>query len=101
MPQVELVYFDGCPNLPEAREELRAAMGRAGLPPIWTEWNLTDPAIPERVLGYASPTVLVDGADVAGGCREVGLRCAVDGAPAAEAIRRALSDAPDGRTHLR
>jgi len=103
MPQVELIYFEGCALLPEAREELRAALLAADMEPEWTEWDLTAGEAPERILGYSSPTVLVNGIDVADGTREPGLRCAVGGAPTAEVIVRALSrsNAPDGHTHLR
>ena len=103
MPQIELVYFEGCALLSEAREELRAALLAADLTAEWTEWDLTSEGTPDRILGYASPTVLVNGVDVADGNREAGLRCAVAGAPTAEVILRALSrsDAPDARTHSR
>ena len=100
MHQVELIYFEGCAGLPEAREELRAALLAADLEPQWTEWDLTLEGAPGRILGYASPTVLVNGVDVSGGIREEGLRCAVAGAPTAEVILRALSrsNAPDAHT---
>ena len=103
MAQVELIYFEGCALLPEAREELRAALVAADLDAKWTEWDQSADGAPPRILGYSSPTVLVNGVDVANGTREAGLRCAVGGAPTAEVILRALSrsSAPDEHTHSR
>lgn len=66
MPAVELVAFDGCPNRERARENLRAALGEAGLPAVWRELDPGDPDLPVHARGYGSPTILVDGRDVAG-----------------------------------
>ena len=89
---VELIYFDGCPNADAARENLRVALEAAQLPPTWQEWNQYDPEAPERIKQYGSPTVLVDGRDVTG--QDAGVAasaCRADGAPAVDAIRSALS----------
>ncbi len=64
---VELVYDLGCPNVDRARESLAHALQETGVPAVWTEWRTDDPACPERLRGYGSPTVLVNGADVAPG----------------------------------
>jgi len=64
---VELVYDRDCPNVPAAREQLLAAFKAAGREPSWQEWDVSLAAVPEHVRGYGSPTILVDGADVAGG----------------------------------
>lgn len=63
---IELVYDADCPNAPAARVALRSACARAGLAPVWTEWERSDPGAPARVRRWGSPTVLVDGRDVAG-----------------------------------
>lgn len=83
---VELVYDADCPNVGAARAELLRAFGRAGLAPRWQEWRAGDPAAPPHVRGYGSPTVLVDGRDVAGeapgaGGRSCRLYAGGDGAP--------------------
>lgn len=64
---VELIYDPGCPNLVAAREVLAQALRDAGMPTVWTEWNSDDPSCPERVRGLGSPTILVNGKDVAPG----------------------------------
>jgi mercuric ion transport protein len=64
-PVIELVYDLTCPNVERCREALRAAMAHVGLPPSWTEWDRNDPATPAVYRPYGSPTVLVDGRDIA------------------------------------
>jgi len=64
-PRVELVYEEGCPNIEPARELLLRAFETAGLTPRWSEWDIAESDAPERVRGYGSPTILVDGDDVA------------------------------------
>jgi hypothetical protein len=66
MIQVELIYDSDCPAAPQARENLSEAMLRAGLAPRWVEWERSSPDAPERVRAYGSPTILIDGRDVAG-----------------------------------
>jgi hypothetical protein len=64
---VELVYDPECPNVDAARRVLARVLRGAGLPAVWTEWRTDDPTCPESHLGYGSPTVLVNGDDVAPG----------------------------------
>lgn len=91
-PQIELVYFTGCPHVDQARAALREALATIGLPEKWDEWNQYDPAAPKRVQGYGSPTVLVAGRDVTGYPRmATGSACRVDGVASADTIRAALS----------
>ena len=65
MKTVELVYDRACPHVAAARRHLLAAFSRAGLRPLWTEWDRDGPDSPTRVRGLASPTILVDGRDIA------------------------------------
>lgn len=65
-PRVELVYERTCPNIEATREQLLRAFDEAKLTPHWSEWETGRPETPERVRGYGSPTILVDGEDVAG-----------------------------------
>lgn len=46
---------------------LTLALQAAGAPAVWTEWNTEEPACPRDRLGYGSPTILVNGKDVAPG----------------------------------
>jgi len=66
MIEVELIYDADCPAAAQARDNLREAMLRAGLAPEWVEWERSSPDAPERVRAYGSPTILVNGRDVAG-----------------------------------
>ncbi|MFQ5747030.1 MAG: hypothetical protein ACE5HF_07395 [Gemmatimonadota bacterium] len=98
--KIELVYDRGCPNVEAARDVLRRALGAAGLPPEWKEWDREAPGSPAHAKRYGSPTVLVGGADVSGGGAESEANCcrvyeAADGGlrgvPALEDIVRALA----------
>ncbi|HSM09259.1 MAG TPA: alkylmercury lyase [Gemmatimonadota bacterium] len=88
--RIELIFFDGCPNAEQARENLRAIPGVVS----WVEWNLSSPDTPDRFRRYGSPTVLVDGRDVTGeaapGDEGEAMSCRTDGAPSTAVIRRAL-----------
>ncbi len=64
---VELVYDAGCPHLGQARSVLSRALQEAGAPAVWTEWCADDPACPESRRRLGSPTILVNGEDVAPG----------------------------------
>lgn len=65
--QIELVYDPGCPNVDRARDILTAACRELDVPAVWTEWNSEDPACPPRARNLGSPSILVNGEDVAPG----------------------------------
>jgi hypothetical protein len=65
-PLVELVFDRNCPNVPAAREGIRQALTRAGLPIEWREWERASAQTLDRLRGFGSPTVLVGGVDVVG-----------------------------------
>ena len=99
MAKVELIYNVGCPNVESARNLLLQALAAAGLSPRWEEWDEQDPESPAHARGYRSPTILVDGRDVAGpaeGNRSDSCRVYVDiqgetsGVPSIEAVQSAL-----------
>ncbi|HSM36116.1 MAG TPA: hypothetical protein VK837_06955 [Longimicrobiales bacterium] len=105
--RIDLIYFEGCPNAFQARENIRAATLQAlGTPGEWAEWDLMDDSTPEEFRRYGSPTVLVDGHDVTGGVEEVtggvkdvtggvedvrAMACRADGAPSVELIAAKLA----------
>ena len=69
MGTIELIYDANCPNVPEARKQLREAFAMLDAAPRWQEWCTDDPNIPEHARGYGSPTILVDGRDLGGSGR--------------------------------
>jgi mercuric ion transport protein len=103
MATVELLYFPDCPNVPAAREQLRRAFAAVGLPPQWTEVDVTAESAPAQVRGYGSPSILVDGRDVTGAERGGGSSCRVyagsdaRGVPPLEAVVAALRAVPSAR----
>lgn len=66
VPRVELIYDTDCPNVRRAKEALLEGFSTAGLEASWTEWDRNSPESPAYVRGYGSPTILVNGRDVAG-----------------------------------
>ncbi len=87
---IDLIFFDGCPHADTARERLRAALADAGLPAEWRERNQSDPGLPAEWRRFPSPTVLINGVDVAGASAAAGTACRVGGAPSVAMIRAAL-----------
>ncbi len=66
MPKIEFIYEHRCPNVEDARAQLRLALELTGLPAHWQEWEHNEPHCPAYARRYGSPTVLVDGEDIAG-----------------------------------
>ena len=92
--EIELIYFEGCPNTEPARANLRRALETLNLAFEWQEWEQGDPRAPEYVRQYGSPTVLLNGRDVTG--VEPGLggaACRADGAPSVDVIKAAVETA--------
>lgn len=98
MATVDLVYDSDCPNVSLARANLLLAFTKAGVKPKWSEHNIGDLEAPAHTRGYGSPTILVDGRDVAGQAPSAETSCriykSVAGsahAPPAEQIAAALA----------
>lgn len=91
-PTVHLLYFDGCPNVGEAKKNLQEAFRRVGRKPEWTEIDLKSASCPSGWQGFPSPTVLVGEADVATGerRRDGAPSCRFGGAPSSKQIEAAL-----------
>ncbi len=88
--RVELVYFDGCPHVDEARGRLREAMMAVGLAPMWDEWDTGRETTPVGYRRFGSPTILLNGGDISGGAEGSGIGCVVGGAPEVASIVEAL-----------
>ena len=99
---VQLLTFPGCPNADAACRVLEAALERVGLAPEFEVINVHDPATAAELQNWASPTILVNGNDVAGGTAQQGTGCRIyqgkDNAPDLELVVTALRAAvePDG-----
>ncbi len=104
--KVELVYDRDCPNVAPARTNLIRAFAEVGMPAKWTEWEQSSPEAPGHVRGFGSPTVLVEGSDVAGAQPVEGLAfCRLydggdesRGVPQVKLIASALAYATERRT---
>ena len=85
--RIELVYFEGCPNASEARDNIRAALEVSGQSLEWSEWDLSEESTPEDYQRFGSPTVLIDGEDVTGeGGNATAMACRADGVPSVASI---------------
>ena len=95
---VQLLYFPDCPNVASARRALHEALSTVPDPPSVIEIDVTEPTAPAHLQAWGSPTILVDGADVAGAeptescCRLYGSG-ETHGAPPVALIRAALERA--------
>ena len=63
---VELIIADYCPNVDASRALIEDTLMHLGLPIHWEEWWVGDVHMPMHCQGYGSPTILVNGIDVAG-----------------------------------
>lgn len=63
--KVELIYEKTCPNIEAAREQLLLAFADTGIDAQWQEWEVSAEDTPNDVRGYGSPTILVNGVDIA------------------------------------
>jgi mercuric ion transport protein len=97
--KVEFIYDPDCPNVAEARAQLLRAFAETGITPRWVEWSSDSVEAPAYTRGFGSPTLLVNGHDVAGQTSVHGIACcrlyadpsgALRGAPSVERIVAAL-----------
>jgi len=90
--KIQLLHFDGCPNVERARAALRDAMAAEHIDDPIDEIDVEAADAPDAVRGWGSPTILVDGLDVTGATRSAGSSCRLysDGAPSVDQIRSAL-----------
>lgn len=93
--KIQLLYFEGCPNLEPARAALRDAMEAEQIDQAVEEIDVESPAAPESVRGWGSPTILIDGKDITGAARTTGSSCRLyaNGAPSVDEIRARLAAA--------
>jgi hypothetical protein len=89
-PRIELLGFPDCPNTPELRDNLEAALSAMGKGWTYTETNQEQ--LPESDLrrGWPTPTILVNGRDLFGmpapTAPSMGCRMYAGGVPDAQTI---------------
>jgi len=96
--KIQLLYFDGCPNLEPARAALREAVAAERIDAPIEEVDVESSDAPEWARGWGSPTILIDGAELTGATRSTGSSCRLyrGGAPTVDEIRVRLSAARRG-----
>ena len=63
--EITLLYDPDCPNVELARKNIRQALTELSLPANWREADISEPQTRERLKMSGSPTILVNGVDVA------------------------------------
>jgi hypothetical protein len=99
IPKIQLLGSRECPNVEPTRRRLREVLLSEGLPPAFDEVDLDSDMTPARLRRWGSPTVLVDGEDVAADPQVTGAACRlysaspIDGVPPSDLIRAAIQRA--------
>jgi hypothetical protein len=93
--KVQLLSFAGCPNVESARRALRRALETLHLDVPFEEVDVRSVDTPAHLRAWGSPTILVNGVDVAGGipsgdCCRLYPSSEFRGAPAVALIEDAL-----------
>ncbi len=98
MIDVVLLYQRDCPNVTSARSNLMRAFSKAGVSASWREVDLDGQDTPTAWRHLGSPTILVDGVDVADGAPGNGATCRVyaedgglSGAPSVDVVAACLA----------
>ncbi len=91
--KIHLLYFEGCPNVGKARENLGKAFSTTGLlREQWEEIDIEHPETYKGWKGFPSPTILVNGFNIEDGERyaEGTGSCRLGGAPSVDMILNGL-----------
>jgi hypothetical protein len=75
MLEVEFVFDKDCPNIKEARANLMKAFSKMKLSAQWKEWDRNSNKSPDYARKYGSPTVLINGKDIADVLPESNANC--------------------------
>lgn len=104
--KIELLWFEDCPNHEAARQLLREVLAERHIDTSITDIDASDPAVAQRVHFPGSPTIRIDGVDIAPGftdpgdytprCRVYWTKVGLRGVPERSWIEAAL-DARTGR----
>ena len=78
MPLIQFLSFDGCPLADAAHTELKQALQICGMrASLYEAVDVLDPLTPASLANWGSPTILVNGEDVAGHTRGDGVSCRI------------------------
>ena len=99
--KIELIYASDCPNVNATRNLLRQALEEEHLLPGWGEWDRAAKDARSYARKYGSPTILIDGRDVAGMEDSAGANCCrvysdeggLRGVPSIKMLRASIRDA--------
>jgi mercuric ion transport protein len=92
--KIQLLHFEGCPNVDAARTAIRNALAAEKLEISVEEIDVERADAPEWARGWGSPTILIDGKDVTGQERTSTTSCCrlyAGGAPSVESIRARIA----------
>ena len=70
--KIELFWFVDCPNHEAARQLLRVVLAERHIDAPIIDINASDPAVAQRVRFPGSPTIRIDGIDIAPGFADPG-----------------------------
>jgi len=79
-PKIQFLAFPGCPLASAARQALEDAIAQLNLG-SYEDVDILDPAAPQDLKGWGSPTILINGKDVTGGKQGDGVGCRVYSGP--------------------
>ncbi len=97
--KIEILYFEGCPNHDLADQRVRGVLDEMGIQADVVHVSIKDESTAQEVQFPGSPTIRVNGADVAPETNgeSFSMRCRVyptssgfDGAPDKDSIRAAI-----------
>ena len=96
--RIEILYFDGCPHFPPARDLIQVILDQEGVQAEVSEIEIKDALEARRLQFMGSPTIRINGVDIEADARnvaEAGLACRryPNGLPSAAMIRAALKEA--------
>lgn len=93
--KIQLLYFVGCPHVDEARRALLSALAACAVTDAAVEeLDVEAPTTPPELRGWGSPTILIDGVDLAGERVPTGLACRLypGGKPSGVPPRQLIED---------
>ncbi len=97
--KIQLLYFDGCPNVEAAAAALQRCMDSEGLTESIERVDVNASDTPRSLRTWGSPTILINGADVGGdsssdaSCCRLYVNSKNRGIPSDSAITAMLQDA--------